>query len=429
MEITVQNYRQLRNSFDTSKLSKEVLEVFNDVDADFEDYLDLYTDASPENDGIRDVVNNHIKLVNKYFGNQPKENKPAPKKEKTYVVFWEGYFITRKSLSSDYSKTENENLAYTWTESEKSDAEKVAKQFDGLVVTMEEALKMKKLKDDSQKNREKNFPTPKKETLQDAFLNAPMVRMLMPKLQQMAVLENDESEEVQFFIDKVKELEAIFVDAKKIDQKTPIMDKIVKIHYFYGSTDWFIFDYDPKDNVFFGYVVLNGDTEMSEAGYISVDEIMSVKRLELDFYFDQEPLGKVLHSRYPDDFPVYSKQKEIQKSKEPAKTPVQKAKKLGQLLYEYANFSNRMVKEMSASKNKLESLTYDQLNDKLQKTIIEVGLLLDVRYSEALDYIKEWVSKNGSLFVFDQKKYLEMAKQVYNIETKKPTAKKPNQKP
>ena len=154
--------------------------------------------------------------------------------------------------------------------------------------------------------KEKPAPKPKKETLQDAFLDAPLVRSLMPKLQQMAVLENDKSEEVQFFIDKIKELEAIFVDAKKIDQKTPLMDKIVKIHYFYGGSDWFIFDYDPKNKVFFGYVVLNGDTQMSEAGYISVDELMSIKRVELDFFWNQVPLGKALHSQYPSEFEEYN---------------------------------------------------------------------------------------------------------------------------
>ena len=109
-------------------------------------------------------------------------------------------------------------------------------------------------------------------------------------------------------------------------------------------------------------------------------------------------------------------------NKKPAKTNTKKltenAKKLGQLLYEYANLSNRMVKVMSGSKNVAETQTYDQLNDQLQKTITEISFLIEGKYSEALEYIKEWVSKTGSLFVFDEKKYLEAAKQAYNIEQK-----------
>ena len=250
MEITVQNYRQLRNSFDTTKLNAAVLEVFNDVDADFEDYLELYTDASPENDGIRDVVNNHIKLVNKYFVDQPKAtptenlkkavekdfgksdkivfvdarkediengsilksetvngtkieiiskgskyqfvidgkgrdigtydemnkkysdhknileaNSKAPAKTEPLVIYKEGKYITRKTIQSDYSFTDNENLAYTWTESERSPLEKTAKIYDGLVITMSEAKKLTELMIASKANREKNYPAKtKKET-------------------------------------------------------------------------------------------------------------------------------------------------------------------------------------------------------------------------------------------------------------------------
>jgi hypothetical protein len=71
MNITIQNYKQLRNSFDTSKLDNNILSVFKEVDNDWDDYLELYTDASPENKGIRDVVDTHLKLVNKYLVDEP----------------------------------------------------------------------------------------------------------------------------------------------------------------------------------------------------------------------------------------------------------------------------------------------------------------------------------------------------------------------
>ena len=78
MNITIQNYKQLRNSFDTSKLDNNILSVFKEVDNDWDDYLELYIDASPENKGIRDVVDTHLKLVNKYLVDEP-SSKTKPK--------------------------------------------------------------------------------------------------------------------------------------------------------------------------------------------------------------------------------------------------------------------------------------------------------------------------------------------------------------
>ncbi len=143
----------------------------------------------------------------------------------------------------------------------------------------------------------------KKETLQDVFLDSLNTRKLMPKMQQMAVLENDESEEVQYFIDKVKEFERIFVDISTNRQETKtIKEAIVYAHYFYGDTHWFITEYLDESDEFFGYVVLNGDTQNSEAGYISIPEILKIKGIELDFYYTPKNLAKELKTRYPGEY-------------------------------------------------------------------------------------------------------------------------------
>jgi len=59
-------------------------------------------------------------------------------------------------------------------------------------------------------------------------------------------------------------------------EETPIADKIVKMHFFIGGSDWYIFEYDGED-LFFGYVILNGNTDMAEAGYISLSELKGIK--------------------------------------------------------------------------------------------------------------------------------------------------------
>lgn len=292
--ITFDNYQDKKSTIDWKAMPKNI----SDTRTDVEDIMEFYNDDAD----IKETVDLFFKGIN---SNLPKtENITTAKVKKSpLVIYKEGKFITKKTLQSEYSFTDNENLAYTWAESEKSTAEKIAKGYDGLVIDMKEANRITKLMLASQANREKTYPTKKKETLQDAFLNARLTRSLMPKRQQMAVLENDESEEVQFFIDKVKEFEKRFqkIEGERQNNRS-IQESTVYIHYFYGETHWFVTEYHDDHDEFFGYVVLNGDTQNSEPGYFSVPEILSVKGIELDFYFTPKNLGKELKTRYPGEF-------------------------------------------------------------------------------------------------------------------------------
>lgn len=70
---------------------------------------------------------------------------------------------------------------------------------------------------------------------------------------------------------------------------------IVHLHYFIGGSDFFITEKD-KDGKgteqAFGFSVLNGDLEMAELGYISIDEITEIGA-ELDLYWNPRPLADV----------------------------------------------------------------------------------------------------------------------------------------
>lgn len=67
-------------------------------------------------------------------------------------------------------------------------------------------------------------------------------------------------------------------------EKVKSDDKLIRMHFFLGGSDWYIAEYDSSSRMFFGYSVLNGDWEMSEWGEISFDELVSVKQgfLEVD---------------------------------------------------------------------------------------------------------------------------------------------------
>jgi hypothetical protein len=46
-------------------------------------------------------------------------------------------------------------------------------------------------------------------------------------------------------------------------------------HYFFGETDIYICEYD-RNEIMFGYSILNGDLEMSEWGYFNLQELTSI---------------------------------------------------------------------------------------------------------------------------------------------------------
>ena len=64
----------------------------------------------------------------------------------------------------------------------------------------------------------------------------------------------------------------------RLNTQTEVLaeDQMVYLHFFIGSCDWYITEYDGKDT-FFGYAILNNDYKMAEWGYISFSELKSLK--------------------------------------------------------------------------------------------------------------------------------------------------------
>jgi hypothetical protein len=54
-------------------------------------------------------------------------------------------------------------------------------------------------------------------------------------------------------------------------------DVIIHAHFFLGDCDWYVSEFDGKDE-FFGFVILNGDYEMAEWGYFRFSELKDLKK-------------------------------------------------------------------------------------------------------------------------------------------------------
>ena len=53
-------------------------------------------------------------------------------------------------------------------------------------------------------------------------------------------------------------------------------DKVIHLHFFLGSSDWYIAEFNG-DDIFFGFACLNGWTDLAEWGYISFNELKQLK--------------------------------------------------------------------------------------------------------------------------------------------------------
>lgn len=67
-------------------------------------------------------------------------------------------------------------------------------------------------------------------------------------------------------------------------EEVPLKEKMIHMHFFIGGCDWYVAEYSPEEQCFFGFAILNGDLDNAEWGYFSLEELASlkIKFLEVD---------------------------------------------------------------------------------------------------------------------------------------------------
>lgn len=172
---------------------------------------------------------------------------------------------------------------------------------------------------------------------------------LVPTMEMNTILEQLSGEEQVFYNDKIREIAAIsdrLKDnwyGKSYNEKTKQHDKGY-IHYFIGNSDFYICEYDGKDS-FFGYSILNGNTDFSEFGMISRSEIMNLNPgfllyPELDLHTDQNlTLEQAVNRKYPELFT------EISDDKKYKKNTIDKVTQVSEVIYEENNQNKEETNE------------------------------------------------------------------------------------
>jgi hypothetical protein len=80
-------------------------------------------------------------------------------------------------------------------------------------------------------------------------------------------------------------------------EKIKPADKLVYFHFFIGGSDWYITEYDPKEQLFFGFAILNNDNQNAEWGYISFRELKQLKvsfvEVDRDLHWDLRKASEI----------------------------------------------------------------------------------------------------------------------------------------
>jgi hypothetical protein len=76
-----------------------------------------------------------------------------------------------------------------------------------------------------------------------------------------------------------------------------LKDKLIQMHFFLGGCDWYVVEFDGRD-IFFGYVILNGDRDSAEWGNFSFNELKQLKdrlgiEVDRDLWWRIRPAGEI----------------------------------------------------------------------------------------------------------------------------------------
>ena len=132
-------------------------------------------------------------------------------------------------------------------------------------------------------------------------------KKVIPPSQYNFTLELTKGEEGDFYKGKLKEIAETY---RKINTDNELVNEDgthnVGFRYFLGNTEIYISEID-SEGIGFGYNILNGDLQMSEWGSTSMDEILSIPFIEMDYHVDKDAtIEEMLYKGHPEYFKEFA---------------------------------------------------------------------------------------------------------------------------
>lgn len=135
-----------------------------------------------------------------------------------------------------------------------------------------------------------------------------LAKSVLPSAQYDRTLRLAQGEESEFFKKTLKDIARRVEAAPKIGGTDGAEQHPIVLRYFHPSGSETLVTEIGKNGEAYGYQVLNGDYEMSEWGYIDLNEIKGISGIEVDFHVpDGMTVEKWLYQESPENFPQYAK--------------------------------------------------------------------------------------------------------------------------
>ena len=106
---------------------------------------------------------------------------------------------------------------------------------------------------------------------------------------------------IKEFQDGIELLENQLKKCPNIKETDGMKEHPAIFHYFYGSTDIYICEYDKEDYMF-GYAILNGELQFSEWGYFLRTDLINTPQYNIDYHFENQSIEAALYTVYPHHF-------------------------------------------------------------------------------------------------------------------------------
>lgn len=130
-------------------------------------------------------------------------------------------------------------------------------------------------------------------TDQDLAVALESIRPFVPRSQLAYMLQATHGEEGDYFRQLITDLAARIAAMPKTFEQSGAGDAaLVHLHYFFAAFDWFITE---KDMEGVGTLQAFGLADMGcpELGYICIDELLTLKGMQLDLHWKPESLQSV----------------------------------------------------------------------------------------------------------------------------------------
>ena len=155
---------------------------------------------------------------------------------------------------------------------------------------------------------------------------------IIPPLQYKTTLSYSKySEDADFFKEKIKEISSIYQNAPALykgkgkgeNGQTPLL-----FRYFHPSgTEQYICEIDKEEGLVYSFGILNGELHFAEWGYQRLQDITSIKNMEMDYHIPEGmTVERMLYNKYPHHFPDPDKPTAKNKEKDYNETEQNKEK-------------------------------------------------------------------------------------------------------